>query len=167
VLVYVLWPTPPPEPTPVVKKGPKDGPPVARVDPTVKDPVVRPKDPDQPVAVVPPVAAADDAGEQGTGTTPPPDETLDEVDAGVEAPPDENPNELLDDVRLGQLKRDKRIDISLDDMEATMKQEPDRRELFENAYKRVKKLCDGVRTLKDFYDCEDEVTKLRDRFYKI
>jgi len=166
VLVYVLWPTPPPEPPqPLVKKGPKDGPPVARVDPPTKGPgpTVTPKDP----PVVPVVVAGEDAGAMAIAPGPGPEETLDEPDAAVEAPPEQDPDEVLDDVRLGQLKRDKRIDVSLDDMEAVMQQEPDRRELFETAYKRVRKLCDGVRTLKEFYDCEDEVTKLRDRFYKI
>jgi serine/threonine protein kinase len=173
VLVYVLWPTPlEPAAPPVAKKGGGSKDATVRVEPAVRlgDPA-KANSPVEPRAVVP--AVAQDAGEEavamGTDAGPGAEaaETLDEPDAAVEVPPSEDPNEVLDDVRLGQLKRDKRIDIALDDMEAVMKQEPDRRELFEAAHRRVKKLCDSVRTLKDFYDCEDEVTKLRVRFYKI
>ncbi|MEW5742080.1 MAG: protein kinase [Myxococcota bacterium] len=174
VLVYVLSPTEPePVAPPLVKKGGQKDP-VAHVDPGVKpgDPTnpTKVKDPDDPKGVTPPpVPAGQDAGGEAVAVGPGNDnpEALDEPDAAVEAPPQEDPNEVLDDVRLGQLKRDKRIDEKLDTMEATMKQEPSRREFFDTAHKRVKKLCDSVRTLKDFYDCEDEVGRLNDRFYKL
>ncbi|GMU60268.1 MAG: hypothetical protein AMXMBFR34_20310 [Myxococcaceae bacterium] len=176
VLVYVAWPAPPPpEPVaPVVKKGGGQKEPVAVAHPVQPGDPTKAKDPSDPKPLVLPVPVSPDTdtdtdagGQGGHETVAVGPEVLEEADAAVEAPPQEDPNEVLDDVRLGQLKREKRIDFNLDDMEAVMKQEPDRRELFEAAHRRVKKLCESVRTLKDFYDCDDEVTKLRTRFYKI
>jgi tRNA A-37 threonylcarbamoyl transferase component Bud32 len=164
VLVYVLWPAPPPEPPPVLKRP--SG--VARPELVVKDPVPVAQV-DVPAVVNP--AAAEDAGEaqraEPAAVEPAPTFAEDDADAGEEPAPSVDPNEVLDDVRLGELKRAKRIDERLDIMEATMKQDPERREFFDKAYQRIKKQCDDARTLKDFYDCDDEVGKLNDRFYKL
>jgi serine/threonine protein kinase len=96
----------------------------------------------------------------------------------VEPPPkhpDENPNTdivqespdtLLDDVRLGQLKRDKGIEEGLESMEKIMKRDPDKLEQFDKVFARVNKLCNESQKLKEFWTCEDEYKKLVDRFYK-
>lgn len=178
VLVYVLWPAPPPEPITPVKHG---NPSIAHVDPPTKgkepvtpqpkDPTLTPTNPGIPVVPV----AAEDAGAGAAvgepGETPVPEDpeltAEGEVDAGVEAPPAEDPNEVLDDVRLGELKRKNRIDIALDDMAAVMKQDADRRDYYEAKYQKVKKLCDDARTLRDFYNCDDELTRLKTRFYDV
>jgi eukaryotic-like serine/threonine-protein kinase len=165
VLAYVMWPASPTPVAPVGKKGPKElpkDPPLKplknpmlatnvdppKTNPAGTDPVVKQNDPvvkvDPPVGVDPSV----------------------EVDAGEEPVLDENRDLPLDDVRLGEKKRAKRIDITLDDMQAVMKQDTDRAEYFEKPFKRVQKICDEASTLRQLDNCEDELSKLSERFYK-
>ena len=115
----------------------------ATVDPVVKDPVV------DPVAVpvaVPVVAEGEDAGEEPV--------------------PEEDRTRILDDVTIGAKKRSKRIDITLDDMHLVMRQDTERAEYYEKAVGRVQKLCDEASTLQALDNCEDELTKLSEKFYK-
>ena len=157
VLAYVFWPAPP-TPVQLVASGkkppkglknpmvPEDPLKVPTADPGLKDPATKPDGP----PVVSPVDP----------TVPNPAE-----DAG-DVVPEEDRDTVLDDVRLGQRKRDKRIDMTLEDMQAVMKQDPDRAEMYEKAFKRVKKVCDEASTLRTLDNCEDELAKVSDRFYK-
>lgn len=168
VLVYVLWPSAPPEPIVPVKHP---NPPVAHVDPPTKgkDPSPTAKDP----AVVPAVqpTASEDAGGAPVGETPvgespvvenPVGENPElEVDAGSE--PEvvaENPDEILDDVRRGEFLRTKRINDRLDEVSASMKQDPNLKLLLENMYDATRTQCDNAQSLRQIRNCDDQVTVL-------
>jgi serine/threonine protein kinase len=164
VLAYVLWPAPPVVvPPPLIGKKPPptselphknpmlaaiDDPPPVKVTPKVV-PTVDPtevKNPENPVVGDPPVAA-------------------EEVDAG-ETVIEEDRDAVLDDVTIGEKKRSRRINMTLDDMLSIMKQDTERAEYYEKAVSRVKKVCDEATTLRHLDNCEDELLKLSDRFYK-
>ena len=169
VLAYVLSPaTPRVQPVAIGKKPPRTDPtrplknpmleprvdPVPpRVDPVPKDPVtpVDGKDP-----AVNPVANPVDPVANPPST---------DEDAG-EPVLEENRDAVLDDVTLGEKKRAKRIEQTLDDMAAVMRQDPERAEYYEKAVSRVKKLCDAASSLRTLDNCEDELLKLSERFYK-
>ena len=160
VLTYVLWPAPvtPPMPVAIGKKppprtdGPLKNPMLARVD----DPVVTPKAKTQ----VDPVDVKKDP------VPVPVDPPLnDEVDAG-EPVLEEDRDAVLDDVTIGDRKRARRIDITLDDMLSVMRQDSERAEYYEKAVSRVKKTCDEANTLRRIDNCEDELLKLSSKFYK-
>ena len=78
----------------------------------------------------------------------------------------EDPNTEIDDVRLGELKRGKRIEEHLDEIESAMKQQRELREMLQIGVKRAREKCEKARTLADFYDCDDEVTKQYNRYLK-
>lgn len=166
---YVLWPSAPPEPppTPPVKKPLKtDPPPVAKVDLPKTD--TPPATDPGPKVDPTPVAKVDNP--EVTPTTDPTNVTPigDEPDAATEDPgtPQEDPNTEIDDVRLGELKRGKRIDERLDEIDSSMKQNRELREMLQIGVKRAREKCDKARTLGDFYDCDDEVTKQYNRYLK-
>lgn len=174
VLLYVMWPASPTGPTPPVglgKKGPKD---VTPLKPVLKNPMLAtgepPKSNDPPVVARPedppknPTLNPDPVVPVANPTTPPAAEG--DADAGEVAALEEDRDAPLDDVTLGEKKRAKRIDVTLDDMQAVMKQDPDRAEQFEKVFARVKKLCDEATTLRKLDNCEDELTKQSLRFYK-
>lgn len=168
VLAYVLWPAPTVVDQPVVigkKPPPKTvvphkNPMLAAVDPPV-NPTINPqnpentqnprvdpvevKNPENPVVGDPPVAAEVDAGEPVL---------------------EEDRDAALDDVTIGEKKRARRINMTLDDMLSIMKQDTERAEYYEKAVSRVKKVCDEASTLRHLDNCEDELLKLSDRFYK-
>ncbi len=156
VLTYVLWPAPVTPPVAIGKKppprtdGPLKNPMLARVDPPVVTPKVNPVDVRKdPVAAPAPV-----------------DPSLnEEVDAG-EPVIEEDRDAVLDDVTIGERKRARRIDITLDDMLSVMRQDSERAEYYEKAVSRVKKACDEANTLRRIDNCEDELLKLSDKFYK-
>lgn len=160
VAVYVMWPSPPPEPPTPISKRPrdvvKDPPPTVRVDPPVADP--KPNVVANPVVVVDPkpnVVVED------------PPEVADAPDAAAEPQLiEEGPTTVIDDVRLGELKRSKRIDERLDEIVASMKGNEELRQMLGELVKRTRERCDAARTLGDFYDCDDEVTKQYNRYLK-
>ncbi len=168
VLAYVMWPTPPPEPVPPVgKKGPKEPPPLKL---PLKNPMLtaEPTPPPTPR----PVAVKVDEPVNGTDPvvapvavepTPP---TAEAEDAGEPVVIEENRDAPLDDVTLGEKKRAKRIDMTLDDMQAIMRQDAERAEYYEKAFTRVKKQCDEATTLRMLDNCEDDLMKLSEKFYK-
>lgn len=154
---FVLWPSKPTEPTPPVGtrrpvKNPdvvRDLPPIVRNDPT---PQVDPT-PSNPTVVDP---------------TPIDQQTVVEVVDSGEEPQvvQEDPNTAIDDVRLGELKRGKRVDERLDEIVASMKNNEELRQMLGELVKRTRERCDAARTLGDFYDCDDEVTKQYNRYLK-
>lgn len=162
---YVLWPAAPPEPTVPTKRPrttelPKDPPPIAKLDeprPTIID--------TPPVKVVDPTPTPVDP----LPTPTPPDQVVgaDEPDSGDEPQLiEENPDTPIDDVRLGELKRGKRIDERLDEIVASMKNNEELQQMLGELVKRTRERCDAARTLGDFYDCDDEVTKQYNRYLK-
>lgn len=175
VLIYVLWPTPTVEdpqpiakkPPPVSKSGPLKNPMLAVNDPP---PVKNPKNPENPETpqnpqvnpeVNPEVKNPENPENPAVGDPP----VAGEVDAGEQVF-EEDRDAVLDDVRIGEKKRSKRIDMTLDDMLTVMKQDAERAEYYEKAVTRVKKLCDEANTLRHLDNCEDELLKLSDKFYK-
>jgi serine/threonine-protein kinase len=175
VVVYVLMPSPPPPPVvpPVGKRPPKDPSTPKDPTPTPKDPVAvdpTPKDPTptdpQPTDPTPkdPVAVNPDPTPNPTPTDPPP---VEGEDAGEAAPVFEDPDTDLDDFRLGEERRQRRIDERLDEISATMKDNGEIRDMFTAPVTKVRKQCDAARKLRDIRDCEDEVTKLYQRYIKV
>ncbi len=73
----------------------------------------------------------------------------------------------LDDFRLGQERRERRIDERLDEIAATMKRNEEIRDMFTAAEAKARKQCDAARTLQDIRDCEDEVSKLHKRYVSV
>lgn len=170
VLAYVLWPTRPPEPVPplIGKKPPKEPSKQPLKNPMLveNDP---PKNPETPTNPTTPTKV-----DPGNGTTEPTNPVVvdpgtptltEEVDAG-EPIIEENRDAPLDDVALGEKKRAKRIDVTLDDMQAVMRQDKDRADFFEAPFKKVKKICDEATTLRQLDNCEDELRRVSERFYK-
>jgi serine/threonine-protein kinase len=165
VLWYVLSPTPT-----VEDPGPK---PIAIKPPPIKQPLKNPmlaandpppvKNPQNPTN--PQVNPEVKNPENPAVVDPPPVAVGTEEDAG-EPVLEENRDAVLDDVTIGEKKRAKRIDMTLDDMLTIMKQDTERAEYFEKAVGRVKKLCDGANTLRQLDNCEDELLRLSEKFYK-
>ena len=158
VLAYVLWPAPiqPVQPASLKKPPPKS-------DVPMQNPMLVRADPVQP-RQVDPIDVKKDPVIVPVGNDNPPQVT-DEVDAG-EPVIDEDRDRVLDDVAIGEKKRNKRIDVTLDDMLSVMKQDTERAEYYEKAVSRVKKVCDEANTLRHLDNCEDELLKLSERFYK-
>ncbi len=168
VALYVLWPAPPPEPpAPVVRKPvrpppeplvaavkepPKVGPEVVAqpVKPDVAPVEPPPGDPPRPIEVTPPPEQVTEAGE--------------EAGDGGEPELREDPKTPIDDVRLGELKRAKKIDERLGEIEVGLKGNEELRTMLEELVRRTRVRCDSARTLSDFFDCEDEVTKQYNRY---
>lgn len=160
VAVYVMWPTSPPEPPTPIGKRPrdvvKDPPPTVRVDPPVVDP--------KPSVVANPVVVEDP---KPNVVVEDPPQVADAPDAAAEPQLiEEGPTTVIDDVRLGELKRSKRIDERLDEIVASMKGNEELRQMLGELVKRTRERCDAARTLGDFYDCDDEVTKQYNRYLK-
>ena len=170
VLIYVLWPTPAvdPKPDPVAKKPPPLTKPLKNPMLAVNDPpqAKNPENPSNPEnpqnpQVNPDVKNPENPANPTVGDPP----VAGEVDAG-EPVLEENRDAVLDDVTIGEKKRSKRIDMTLDDMLTVMKQDTERAEYYEKAVTRVKKLCDDANTLRNLDNCEDELIKLSNKFYK-
>ncbi|PZR04548.1 MAG: hypothetical protein DI536_34070 [Archangium gephyra] len=163
--IYVAFPTRPPEPTPVGKRPkpldiPRDPTPIAPVK--VEPPTVEPR----PTRVDPTPNQVDPTRTPNTGGA---DQQVAEApDAATDEPQvlEENPNTPIDDVRLGELKRGKRVDERLDEIVASMKNNEELRQMLGELVKRTRERCDSARTLGDFYDCDDEVTKQYNRYLK-
>jgi serine/threonine protein kinase len=67
---------------------------------------------------------------------------------------------LLDDVAIGQRKRERRIDVNLGEMRAGMKGERRLQRMFGPVVDDLEKQCNAARTLKALNDCEDEVNRV-------
>lgn len=163
VAMYVMSPPPVEEP---VKKSPKD--PIVKNDPGKnphKDPVKNPE------LVAPTLEDAGavavhnpDLNPVNTNPENPVNATAEE-DAGEVLV--EDPNAPLDDVRLGELKRQKGIDEKLDEIKATMRSNAEIRSMFSDLHEKTRKTCDAASTRKQIFDCEDEVLKLYNRYLKM
>jgi hypothetical protein len=83
----------------------------------------------------------------------------------------EDNNRVLDDFAIGEFRRDKRDGQSIDGMLERMSTEiannSDKEELFGKALKRVSELCATANTKRKLFDCDDELRKLHERFYKL
>jgi serine/threonine-protein kinase len=168
VVAYVAWPSPPPPPPPVIArkpqppaKGPGDGPRPIDPLPQPKNPVVAPVDPpttattptsDTPIAVGP---------EQPPPDAPNVPDAPPEGDS-PEQPVEEDQNAALDDVRIGEFKRAKRIDERLDQIGASIrgKGQERLRKMFSERLEDAKKACDAATTLRTLGVCADEVELL-------
>jgi serine/threonine-protein kinase len=166
VLIYVLSPTPakPVVPVAVGKKPPKN-PLVTATDPRTNpntDPVQ--KDPTiKPVAVDPVVA------KDPTPTNPVVDPQVVDPAAELDAGPAlivESDDTVLDDVAIGERKRNKRIDTNIGEMRGGMKGEKRLKKMFGELLDDAEKKCDAVRTVKDLNDCEDEVNRIYNDYNK-
>jgi serine/threonine-protein kinase len=164
VVVYLLQPAKPPT-LPVVKR-PKDPPVVARpeVDKPVADPVT-------PVAVKPAVSdpvvpeTLVDAGPVAVEPTVPAVSPTVEEDAGV---PEEDLNAVVDDVRLGELRRARHIDDHLEEVEAAIKdpRQSKLRAILGELARDARKTCQSAQTMKQLIDCDDKVIDLYDTYRK-
>jgi serine/threonine-protein kinase len=175
VLVYVLWPSAPPAPVAPVKHPSQ---PVARVQPSTRETgESREKEPVSVVQERTVVSATNPSAQEGAGGTETPfaqtpvaqttsDETTAgenleaEVDAGAEPEIAENPDEILDDVRRGEYLRSKRINDRLDEVSASMKQDPNLKLLLEKMYDATRSRCEQAQSLRQIRDCDDQVTLL-------
>jgi serine/threonine-protein kinase len=172
VLIYVLMPTTP-EPVVTIKKpNTRIGDPIKLPDAVVKpaDPVVvRPADPlKDPVAVKDPVVAP--VVDAGVAVAPKAEvdagmvvANLEEEDAGEQKV---DLNAIIDDVRLGELRRGKDIDSRLDEVDQAIKQNAELKEMLSSLAQRTRKACNEMQTMKQFYDCDDMVAALYAKYLK-
>jgi serine/threonine protein kinase len=190
VLAYVLWPSKPAVPSPVKLSGkkpvslPTDMPTGTRPDVGSPRPGSKPVAP-KPDTVKPDTVKPDTvkSGRSPSDTSPSdavpvragserPD-VLVEFDAGpvVTGVFAEDNNRVLDDFAIGEFRRDKRDGQSIDGMLERMSTEiannSDKEELFGKALKRVSELCATANTKRKLFDCDDELRKLHERFYKL
>jgi hypothetical protein len=92
------------------------------------------------------------------GTDPAP---LEAEDAGAE--PEvlvETASTTLDDFTIGERKREKRIDDHIDEMKVGLKGDKRLAAMFGQLLKEAVERCEGVRTVGDFRECEDQVETL-------
>ena len=173
VLIYALWPSGTVAPPKPVKLPPLKNPIVAVKDPTnptqLPDPtkatdptpvVKNPQDP-VPLANATDPVALDDAGEAEVPTA---------VATGVLGKFVDN-NSIVDDVTIGEFRREERdgqsIERMLNRMNEAIKSDEDKKELFERALLRVNDQCAAADTKRKLIDCDDEARKLHDRFFKL
>jgi serine/threonine-protein kinase len=163
VLGYAFWPTthaPPPvlkhprDPVPTVAvKDPVPDPDLTPIRP-VRDPVkVDPNPVIEPVRKPPEVAAEPDAAAPVAG----------EEDAGTA---EEDLNVPLDDVRLGELRRARGIDDKLEEVERSMKLVPKLSSILKQLASDTRKTCSSAQSMRDFYNCEDQVNDLYSTYQK-
>jgi serine/threonine-protein kinase len=80
-------------------------------------------------------------------------------------------NAVVDDVTIGEFRREERDGQSIERMLARMneaiKSDDDKKELFERALRRVNDLCSEADTKRKLIDCDDEARKLHERFFKL
>jgi hypothetical protein len=93
------------------------------------------------------------------------------VDAAAEADAGpalivESDDTVLDDVAIGERKRNKRIDTNIGEMRSGMKGEKRLKKMFGELLDDAEKKCDAVRTVKDLNDCEDEVNRIYNDYNK-
>jgi hypothetical protein len=132
----------------------------------VKDPV-----PDEPRVVTPRQADPDPAGahpvKQVPTIAPLEEDGLDaavaEVDAGA---PEEDLSATLDDVRLGELRRARGIDDKLEEVERSMKLVPKLSSILKQLAADTRKTCSSAQSMRDFYNCEDQVNDLYSTYQK-
>jgi hypothetical protein len=86
-----------------------------------------------------------------------------EEDAGA---PEEDLNAPLDDVRLGELRRARGVDDKLEEVERSMKLVPKLSSILKQLASDTRKTCTTAQSMKDFYNCEDQVNDLYDTYRK-
>jgi serine/threonine protein kinase len=175
--VYVLWPSEPDESTsskPVKRSMPAPGQSTKGDTVNTKGDTVNPAEPgeskiapraaqEKPAPSAPGAEVAREAPGEAKSAEP-------EAPAEAEKRPDpevEDVNQPLDDFRLGELKRQKRVAEYLDDVKELMRKDEEKRDTFEKRYVKVKKICDDVKTKREFFNCDDALTKLRTDVYKL
>ncbi|MBL8910080.1 MAG: serine/threonine protein kinase [Archangium sp.] len=165
VAAYALWPTEPPPVVPPLagKKPPKEAP---------KDDTGKPRVNPMLTAIEPPKKnpQVDNPQVNPEVKNPQVDNPQNPVvageeDAGVEEVIVDR-NAVMGDSEIAEYKDRKHITMTLDDMATIMKQDIDRADYFEGKFKRVKKMCDDANNLKTLDDCEDELIRLSQKFYK-
>ncbi|MBL8923063.1 MAG: protein kinase [Myxococcaceae bacterium] len=190
VLAYALWPSAEveqPKPIKFVPKGPSD------VKGPEKNPGTDPKNPTVVAANDPkntgtdpknPGPGPDTKDPQANSTDPQANTTdpalVDGDDAGDEANSVAakgvlakfvDLNSVVDDVVIGEFRREVREGQSIENMLSRMneaiKSDTDKEELFGRALTRVNTLCEAANTKKTLIDCDDEVRKLHERFFKL
>ncbi len=175
VLIYALWPSGPVTPPKPVKLPPLKNPIAAVKDPSPTKP---PDDPKNGTQVIdpPPVKTPEDPQPLENATDPvatddagTPDLPV-AVSAGVLGKFVDN-NSVVDDVTIGEFRREERDGQSIERMLARMneaiKSDDDKKELFERALRRVNDLCSEADTKRKLIDCDDEARKLHERFFKL
>ncbi len=175
VLIYVLMPS---SPQPVVstrKPNTRIGDPIKLPDaPVVRpvDPVVKPADPVKEPEKDPVVEATPDSGAPAAVVAVPPKaevdagsvvSNLEEEDAGELV---EDLNAVMDDVRLGELRREKNIDGRLDEVDEAMRRNAELKEMLNTLSQRTRKFCNEAQTKKQFFDCDDMVAALYAKYLK-
>jgi serine/threonine protein kinase len=175
--VYVLWPSEPDESTsskPVKRSMPAPGQSTKGDTVNTKGDTVNPAEPGESkiaprAAQEKPAPSAADA--EATREAPGEAKSAEpQAPAEAEKRPDpevEDVNQPLDDFRLGELKRQKRVSEYLDDVKELMRKDEEKRDTFEKRYVKVKKICDDVKTKREFFNCDDALTKLRTDVYKL
>ncbi len=166
VIIYVFWPSSPP---PVVTKHPpKDPVTLAIKDPvvpkeTVREPTREPikQPPPDEHAIKPEVAAAVDAGTPVVSQP-----VAAEVDAGDAAPSDENLDAVIDDVRMGELRRANKIDEHLDEVDVAMKNDKKLKSLLRDLATQARATCEKAQTKRAFIECDDQVQDLYGTYQK-
>lgn len=159
VLVYMVWPTP--KHQPLVVKRPKE----VLTKPVVDSP------PDLP-AVTPPVEPLGTSDEVDAGEAPGPalvaiaqvDAAVDAEDAGVV---EENMDEVLDDVKIGEIRRNEGgINDKLGEIEVAIKNDAALRDLLGVLAGKARKQCDTAQTRRQLMDCQDQVFVLYGKYLK-
>jgi tRNA A-37 threonylcarbamoyl transferase component Bud32 len=164
VLIYALWPARTVMPPKPVYAQPFKGPMVVASDSTTNNPTTSPIAPD----VAPTVAEETNPRGPEGGGGPHPD--VDETSTGVLGKFVDN-NSVVDDVTIGEFRREERdgqsIDRMLNRMNEAIKSDEDKKELFERALHRVNELCAAADTKRKLIDCDDEARKLHERFFRL
>jgi serine/threonine-protein kinase len=168
VVVYLMLPAR--GPTPVVKR-PKDPPAVARPDVPEKPEVDVAVKPGYVPAVIPAYivdgggAAVVEPVVEPVVTPPTPVTPSAEEDAGV---PEEDLNAVVDDVRLGELRRARHIDDHLEEVEAAIKdpRQGKLRAILGELTRDARKTCQAAQTMKQLIDCDDKVIDLYQTYQK-
>jgi eukaryotic-like serine/threonine-protein kinase len=163
VVIYVFWPSPPPPPV-VTKHPTKEPVPVATKElvPEVKEPVREPTKAVDPPPVKPEETAVVDAG----ASEPIAAQPSGEVDAGDSAPSDENLDAVIDDVRMGELRRQNKIDEHLDEVDVAMKNDKKLKSLLREMATQARTTCEKAQTKRGFIECDDQVQDLYGTYQK-
>jgi serine/threonine protein kinase len=164
VAAYVLWPT---HPAPVAVRRPREQAPRAEVLRPPELPAEAPAGaaPSGPEAVAPPVAALEPSAAPSASTSASTSASVaaaaavrPDEDAGPA--PDEDFNAVLDDVRKGELLRQKDIFHQIEVVEADMKLDANLRLLLREKTALTRRTCETFQTLNQWNNCDDQVSDL-------
>jgi len=176
VLVYAQWPSGPATPPQPVKLLPMKTPVVAVKDPTPDDPTRSPDDPKKGPPVADPTPTVKDPDDLAPVATDP----LVIDDAGDTVPTAVasgalgkfvDNNSVVDDVTIGEFRREERdgqsIERMLNRMSTEIGSNSEKRELFETKLIRVKDQCEAANTKLKLLNCDDDVRRLHIQFYRV